>query len=155
MTPIALLTKSHTIQGALDRPSPYRFAKGPLPRLKERSTHSEPAFRKEPEQSSLFVPAKPDPEPAPAPQPIEESKPKIELAPPESAKKETKAGVWRLLLNRMLRKRRVDMGKSVQTELALERVSVIRNDLSDYDLEVRPKVVQKKAGEEKDAAFTR
>jgi hypothetical protein len=57
------------------------------------------------------------------------------------------SGLWRIAVSRIgnwLPRRKAASGlPSVQTELALAKVTVIRNDLSDDDLEV---VVGKKAG---------
>jgi hypothetical protein len=64
--------------------------------------------------------------------------------PPTPAAVEAKAGIWRLLLQRITFRRRVVKVRGVQTELALERVAVIRNDLSDADLEVIPRMDAKK-----------
>jgi hypothetical protein len=58
-------------------------------------------------------------------------------APMPTARRDSKAGIWRLLLERITGKRRVTKVTSVQTELALDRVAPLRNDLSDDDLEVR------------------
>jgi hypothetical protein len=64
-------------------------------------------------------------------------------APTPGAEK-AKAGMWQLLLRRITFRRRVVKVRGVQTELALERVSPIRNDLSDADLEVIPRMDAKK-----------
>jgi hypothetical protein len=52
-------------------------------------------------------------------------------------------GVWRLFLQKLMFRRPPVKVKSVQTELALDRVAVVRNDLSDDDLEVRPRKTAK------------
>jgi hypothetical protein len=57
-----------------------------------------------------------------------------------------KEDVWGVLLRRITFRRRAVKVRGVQTELALEKVSVIRNDLSDADLEVVPRMEAKKIG---------
>ena len=52
--------------------------------------------------------------------------------------------MWELLLRRMTFRRRMVKVRGVQTELALERVSPVRNDLSDADLEVIPRMDTRK-----------
>jgi hypothetical protein len=78
----------------------------------------------------------------PPPPPPLRQEPAIE--PPTPAATKAKAGIWRLLLQRITFRRRVVKVRGIQTELALERVAVIRNDLSDADLEVIPRMDAKK-----------
>jgi hypothetical protein len=159
MNPFRLLTKGSTIGGLRERPGAYKLLeKSGLPnfsapkRPAPTTPHSEPSSG----QRGLFRRLEPKPEktaladvdPAPKPQPTRTP------APVKEAKDQpTKSGLWSRLAaipagwTRQWipwRKALPFQSPAVQTELALDKVKVIRNDLSEDDLEVV--LIDKKAG---------
>ncbi len=160
MNPFRLLTKGSTIGGLKERPGAYKLLEksvfpdfsGPkraIPTL----PHAEPAttkpalFRRlqpKPEKPAL---AKLAPEPAPAPLPTPPAAPVPAKGLPE------RPGLWSRLpailagwkSQWMLRRQaRPFQSPAVQTELALDKVRVLRNDLCEDDLEVV--TIDKKTG---------
>jgi hypothetical protein len=172
MNPISLLTKGRTIGGLKERPGRYKLVgdsvfpkfsglKCPVPT----TTHP----KAQNNQTALFEQSKPTGKP-----PKEEGKPffakvpavakaatvngsKVEPVIPVKAspaqRQPTKPGFWRQLaeivpdwMQKMnpWRKATPFVIPTFQTELALEKIKVIRNDLSEDDLEVV--MIEKKAG---------
>ena len=144
MNPLKLLTKSHTFEDAKDRRGTYKFAEHGLPKF---ANVKGPAFAPEqtaePLQTALFeqpqrspavkaaVPPQRDSAPPPAPK--SSPNPFKEKSAPESvwrraARWGAKLFTWRPLP--------ANPAAIVQTELALEKVTVIRNDLNEDDLVV-------------------
>jgi hypothetical protein len=168
MNPLSLLTKGQTLKG-LGRPGRYKLSpqcalpnfQAPRRRMVAVPTVSTPPVA-EVKQASLFeqVPVAPEPavveapplaEQIPASQPVVSGSPFAVKAPklaapcgPSLWKRlvgGAKDGVQRLILGD---KRRPTPGTGVQTELALEKVRVMRSNLDEDDLEVV--LVQRKVG---------
>jgi hypothetical protein len=166
MNPLCLLTKGRTFKDMASRPGAYKLlANSALPNFskgKRRPAglpHSAPPT----DQTSLFEqPAKAVPaavveapkivvEPVEPPQPVISDSPFAEKA--KTCKKPCARDTWKRmvgfckgLIQRFVfgRKRRPVRGPTVQTELALEKVTVMRNDLNEDDLEVV--LVERKVG---------
>jgi hypothetical protein len=171
MNPLRLLTKGRTIRGLKERPGPYKLLeKSALPnfsgpkRTVPTTPHAEPSVG----QSALFEQSQPKPEtvaavhaaaepesapallPVLAPVPIPTPVPvKVQPSKPELWSR--LAGVANGWTRKWVPWRKAPPFQSspVQTELALEKVRVMRNDLSDDDLEVV--TMDKKAGTKKPA----
>jgi hypothetical protein len=144
LSPIKLLTRGGALRGSKDRPGVYRLAKNALPKFSAPSPFaSAPTLDPEPAQGALFAPAEPDPEadtelvtaPTPAPAPPPSPSPLHDSLKPAAPKA---ISPWRRWFGRWFTKPRQPRVVSVQTELALARVTVVRNDLSEDDLEVAP-----------------
>ncbi len=128
MNPLSLLTKGHTIRGLAEPHATYKLLdKSTLPNF------SAPENRKEEGKKKKEEPAPPAPASVavrPVPTPAKKSPPK--------------AGLWgrlasiggRWMARIPWRKASPFQGATVQTELGLDKVKVIRNDLSEDDLEV-------------------
>jgi hypothetical protein len=138
MNPLSLLTKGNTFRGFKDRSASYRLTnKGVVPNFSVGKNPPPTPSHPEPEvsQSTLFDQPQP-PATATAPQPP--------TLAPQPAGRQTVwnrlAGFCRGFLQRWAARRKGSpfQGRTVQTELGLERVKVIRNDLSEDDLEVVP-----------------
>jgi hypothetical protein len=169
MNPLCLLTKGRTFKDMADRPGAYKLlANSALPNFskgKRRPAelpHSAPPT----DQTSLFEqPAKAvqvavveAPKNVVAPVvPVEPTQPVVSQSPfAEKAKTYKKpcardtwkraVGFCKVLIQRFVfgRKGRLVRGLTVQTELALEKVTVMRNDLNEDDLEVV--LVERKVG---------
>jgi len=163
MNPFRLLTKGSTIGGLRERPGAYKLLEKSVlpnfagPKLKAPTTpHSESASR----QSSIFKRLQPKPERAapicvaPLPAPVPPASP----APVKAVKDlPAKPALWSRLAAIPAgwtrewipwRKAQPFQSPTVQTELALDKVKVIRNDLSEDDLEVV--TIEKKAGNKTD-----
>ena len=163
MNPLSLLTKGQTLKG-LGRPGRYKMTpQCALPNFQITRRHTLPVSPRvaAARQESLFEqpPVKAEP-PAPAP-PLAEL---VQLPPAvisgspfaEQAKpveKPRRPGFWRRAATAVKQriqglifgdKRRSHPGPNVQTELALEKVTVMRNNLDADDLEVV--LVQRKVG---------
>lgn|GEM_PF-5531023 len=87
----------------------------------------------------------------PAPTRVDRSAP----APEGPSASASRKSVWGLLLRKLTFCRPPVKVRTVQTELALERVAVVRNDLSDDDLEVRPSKAAKERNPFKTGAKSR
>ncbi|HEY3862456.1 MAG TPA: hypothetical protein VGO59_11250 [Verrucomicrobiae bacterium] len=166
MNPLSLLTKGRTIRGLKERPGPYKLltkstlpnfsgAKSPVPITSHPEVSQQALFEPkppapvEPKAESVPAPAPAAAQPAPAPVPVKEA--------PEKAQ-----GMGRLAdrMANWLRERTPWRGErpsrkpAVQTELALDKVKVIRNDLTQDDVEIiavdkiteKTKAAEKKAG---------
>ncbi len=136
MNPLSLLTKGRTIRGLKERPGAYKLleksilpnfstAKGSVPTI----SHSD-LFKEEARENSQ--PASAEPQPTEPPKPREPAKP----------------GSWSRLSGWVRQrmpgsKEQPFQSPAIQTELELDKVKVIRNDLSDDDLEVV--AIEKKA----------
>jgi hypothetical protein len=142
MNPMSLLTKGHTVRGLKERPGHYKLlGKNPVPKFCG---------------SKAAVPTTPhaDVEKAPLaltelPQPTVQSQvprlaPLAKLAPAKV--KPAKPSLWSRWVAKVtaLREKPAHPRATIQTELALDKVKVIRNDLNDQDLEVV--AMEKKAG---------
>ena len=143
MNPLSLLTKGRTIRGLKERPGAYKLleksilpnfsgAKSASPTISHEGLFKEEGRRKKEESRESTQPA------APEQQPNEAQTPAATDAPQEQPPKPGP-------LNRLASwaRQRLPLGKekpfqtpAVQTELALDKVKVIRNDLSEDDLEV-------------------
>jgi hypothetical protein len=156
MNPLRLLTKGRTIRGLKERPGAYKLLeRSVLPNFsgpkRPAPTPLQPQLAKA--QPALFEQPKPNPEttapvrltPVPAPVPAP--------APVLVKDEPSKPGLWSRLAGflagwtrQWIRWRNAPPFQSptVQTELALDKVRVIRNDLSEGDLEVV--MMEKKAG---------
>jgi hypothetical protein len=128
MNPLSLLTKGRTIRGLKERAGAYKFLeKSALPDFSHKGaipTTSHPAARDELCDALNPAAAPPDSKPGAS----------QSLALP-------KVGFWarlaRRIGNRFSSRRAGHAGApSVQTELALDKVTVVRNDLRDEDLEL-------------------
>jgi hypothetical protein len=138
MNPLSLLNKGHTFRGFKNHSGAYRLTtKGVVPNFSAIKNTSPTTPHPEPEvsQSTFFDQPKP-PVTAPAPQPPALAPQPVQRQP-----------VWNrvVVVCREFLLRWTASGKTspfqartVQTELALEKVTVIRNDLSEDDLEVIP-----------------
>ncbi len=91
---------------------------------------------------------------APAPVRVDRSAP-VSANESAAAMSASRESVWRLLLRKLTFRRPPVKVRTVQTELALERVAVVRNDLSDDDLEVRPRKAVKERNPFKAGAKSR
>ncbi|MGA2173607.1 MAG: hypothetical protein ABSH38_01355 [Verrucomicrobiota bacterium] len=155
MNPLSLLTKGHTFGGVKDRRGAYKLPAGNvLPHFagpkRPPPTTSRPA--PEPSQTALFEPPHPAVEAAVSPKRDDAAPtaPKVAVKPPED--RPSPEGIWRRAARwwkefLLRRKSPAGRARSVQTELALNKVTVVRNDLSEDDLEVV--TVEKSAGLEK------
>jgi hypothetical protein len=159
MNPLSLLTKGHTIRGLKERTGTYK--------LLDKSTL--------PDFSSPKRPAPTTPHPAPAPERPQPAllaepgpdgpKPGVQTEAPkaasvEQASRPAEGGnpaappIWKSAIQglariwkRLARRKAAPFGSpTVQTELALDKVTVIRNDLSEDDLEVVAAEKKTKAG---------
>lgn len=140
MNPLSLLTKGRTIRGFKDRSCAYRLTiRGVAPNFSAGKKTSPTPSHREPEvsQSTLFERPQP-PVAAPAIAPA----PKPPALAPQPVSRETPwnrlAGFCRGFLQRWTARRTASpfQGRTVQAELGLEKVKVVRNDLSEDDLEV-------------------
>jgi hypothetical protein len=140
MNPWSLLNKGHTIKGFKNRAGAYRLTnRGGVPNFSAGKNMSPTASHPERDASQTTLFDKPKP-PAAVPAP----------APPQPTLARQPVGgqlVWnrladlcRAFLQRWTATRKMSpfQGHTVQTELALERVRVVRNDLSEDDMEVIP-----------------
>jgi hypothetical protein len=138
MNPLNLLTKGHTIKGFKNRSGAYKLTTvGTVPSFSPPKpappTTTHPAA--EVSQSTLFD--KPKPIAAP---PL----PKPQVVVPPAIPRETAwnrlTALCRKLLDQWTVRAKASpfQRRTVQTELALDRVTVIRNDLSEDGLEVVP-----------------
>ena len=131
MNPLSLLTKGRTIRGLKERPGAYKLLeKSILPKF----TGAKSAFPTIPRQELL--PPPPEREQTEAQTPAQA--PAGKAAPKEQP---AKPGPWSRLAG--WARQRMPWSKdqpfqtpAIQTELALNKVKVIRNDLSEDDLEV-------------------
>jgi len=169
MNPLCLLTKGRTFKDMASRPGAYKLlANRALPKFTAGKrpptglSHSAPQTA----QTSLFEqPARAvkatvveaGKSVAPPAWPVEPSQPAVSQSPFAPAAKTSERacarGTWRRtvsfckgLVQRFVfgRKGRPAHGATVQTELALEKVTVMRNDLNEDDLEVV--LVERKVG---------
>jgi hypothetical protein len=168
MNPLSLLRKGRTIKGGKDRTT-YKLPKGgtPLPNFSANKPSASPTSshpQEEPKvmQAGLFENSAHQP-PTPAPvraatfAPMQKPDQAVEKAPAEIPAREPGPGfgmrfsAWLCNLpHRWFSKRKTSpfQSRTVQTELALEKVIVKRNDLSEEDLEIVP--IGKKAKEKSD-----
>jgi hypothetical protein len=152
MNPLRLLTKGRTIRGLKERPGAYKLLeKSVLPNFSgvKRSVptmpHAEPAIA----HTALFEQSQPKtetvapvsaalvPDPVPVPAPVATLTPaKVQQSKPELWNR--LAGIATGWTRQWIpwRKAPPFQSPTVQTELALEKIKVMRNDLSDDDLEV-------------------
>jgi hypothetical protein len=152
MNPFRLLTKGRTIRGLKERPGAYKLLeKSVLPKFsgpkrpalttsQPQATNGQPALFEQPQpkpETAAPVSVAPVSVPAPVPMKDQPSKP----------------GFWSRLAGIPAgwarqwipwRKAQPFQSPTVQTELGLDKVRVMRNDLSEDDLEVV--MVDKKAG---------
>jgi len=172
MNPLRLLTKGRTIRGLKERPGAYKLleksmlpnfsgAKRPAPttpqpqpaKAKSAILEQPPLkpMRLAPVPKVLVVPSAPAPAPKPAPVPASERAP----APVED--QPSKPGLWSRLAEipsgwtrqwNPWHKAPPFQSPTVQTELALDKVRVIRNDLCEDDLEVV--MLDKKTGRKRE-----
>jgi hypothetical protein len=148
MNPMSLLTKGRTIGGLKGRPGRYKLlcnsalpnfsaAKGAIPT----TTHAEP----EKAQAAFFE--QPKTVAADRTDGTKKEKPEVMAAVSavQAQEQPAKAGLWSYLaviptgwLHKWIPRRKTPPFPSaaVQTELVLEKVKVMRNDLSEDDLEV-------------------
>jgi hypothetical protein len=158
MNPLRLLTKGRTIRGLKERPGAYKLLEkcampnfsGPK-RLAPTTPHAEPAsppqafFEQSQPKREMPTPVTaaptPRPEPGPTATPAE-----VKIQPPKPELWSRLAGIAAGWTRQWIpwRKAPPFQSATVQTELALEKVRVMRNDLSDDDLEVV--AMDKKAG---------
>jgi hypothetical protein len=152
MNPFSLLTKGHTFQGIRDRRGAYKLpTRSALPSFAgpKGPSFAAPQPAPEPSQAALFEQAAPA-APAVVPPKSEAAVPAVPLAAIKpAAAPPAPDGLWRRAANWCKelvsrRKRPAARAGGVQTELALEKVTVVRNDLSEDDLEVV--TVARKAG---------
>jgi hypothetical protein len=160
MNPFRLLTKGSTIGGLKERPGAYKLLEksvfpnfsGPkraIPTL----PHPEPATTK----PALFRRLQPKPSKPPlakvTPEPVLAPLPTPTAAPAPVKDLPAKPGLWSRLPAilagwknqwKLRRKTRPFQSPAVQTELALDKVRVLRNDLCEDDLEVV--MIDKKTG---------
>ena len=142
MNPFRLLTKGRTIRGLRERPGAYKLLeRSALPkfsapkRLVSKAPHPEPAAA----QPAIVEQPQPKPEtpapvivpPVPTPAPAENQPSKPALWRRLAAIPASWTGSWI-----PWRKNPPVQSPTVQTELALEKVRVVRNDLCEDDLEV-------------------
>jgi hypothetical protein len=168
MNPLRLLTKGRTIRGLKERPGAYKLLeKSMLPNFSgaKRPAPTPPnpanaqsaileqpplkAMRPDPVPKVPAVPSVPAPAPKPAPVP-----PK---APAPANDQPSKPGLWSRLAEipsgwkrpwNPWHKAPPFQSPTVQTELALDKVRVIRNDLCEDDLEVV--MLDKKTGKKRE-----
>jgi hypothetical protein len=169
MNPLCLLTKGRTFKDMADRPGAYKLlAKSALPKFTAGKrppsglSNSAPQtvqttlFEQSPAAVKAAVVETRNNE-APPVGPVKPSQPDVSQSPfAKDAKTSEKArarGAWQRtvsfckgLVQRFVfgRKGRPVHGATVQTELALEKVTVMRNDLNEDDLEVV--LVERKVG---------
>ena len=145
MNPLSLLNKGHTIKGFKNRSGAYRLTTRVVPNFSAGRNMSPtlPHPDQEVSQSTLFDQPQP-PVVAHAPRPP---------APAVASQQVQYKSVWNRLvdvcrgfLRGWTAERKVSPfgGRTVQTELALEKVKVVRNDLSEDGLEVIPVVKKEK-----------
>jgi hypothetical protein len=142
MNPLSLLTKGRTIRGLKERPGHYKLSgKSAVPNFSE----PKPELFKEEGRSK-----KDEGRESMQPAPSEQQTPKAERPAPAGldgavAGEAPKQGRWSGLAKRLAGwarswlpwgKERPFQSAAVQTELALDKVKVVRNDLSQDDLEV-------------------
>ena len=165
MNPICLLTKGRTIKDMAERPAAYKLLAGMAApkfasgrRLPARPAHAAPPAA----QTSLFA-SSPAAEKAAVVETRKSAAPPVEAVnPPQPAVSKSlqnaqpdprgrgawsrTAGFCRSWAQRFVlgRKGRPAHGAAVQPELALEKVTVMRNDLNEDDLEVV--LVERKGG---------
>jgi hypothetical protein len=156
MNPLSLLTKGRTLKGGKDRAGAYKLPKeGAIPVFAPTKSHTSsfaaakedravaPAKAGAPleqkiSQSTLFTQSAQQP-PAHAPArdftraPAQAPKPVAHFPSPPGLWDRLSGPVRRWVANR---KASPFQGPTVQTELALDKVLVVRNDLSEDDLEV-------------------
>jgi hypothetical protein len=154
MNPLRLLTKGRTIRGLKERPGAYKLLeKSVLPNFSgpkrpvPTTPHPEPVNA----QAALFEQPQPKPE---TPVPVKVAPVPVPAPTAAPAKDQPlKPSLWSRLAGAVTgwtqqripwRKAPPFQSPSVQTELGLDKVRVIRNDLSDDDLEVV--TMNKKAG---------
>jgi len=165
MNPFRLLTKGSTIGGLKERPGAYKLLeKSVLPNFSgakraapPTTPHPEPAntqpafFKRLQAKAVKTVAARVVPAPGPAPTPT--PAPVTASVPAQSKDTPTKPALWSRLAaiptgwkGQWIPWRKAQPFKSatVQTELALDKVRVIRNDLCEDDLEVV--MIDKKTG---------
>jgi hypothetical protein len=154
MNPFRLLTKGRTIRGFRECAGAYKLLeksglpnfsgpKHPAPKTPHREhANAQPTLVEQP-QPKLETPARVSVAPVPAPVPT----------PAPVKNQPSKPGLWSRLAAMPAgwtrqwipwRKARPFPSPTVQTELALDKVRVMRNDLSEDDLEVV--IIDKKAG---------
>jgi hypothetical protein len=142
MNPLSLLTKGRTIRGFKDRSCVYRLTLiGAAPNFSTGRNKSPISAHPEPQvsQSTLFDQPQP-PATAPAPVPA----PRSPAQAPQPVSRTTAWSRLTLFCAELLQRWTASSkaspfhGRTVQTELVLEKVKVKRNDLSEDDLEVVP-----------------
>jgi hypothetical protein len=168
MNPLCLLTKGRTFKDMADRPGAYKLLAGstlpkfmaskrpasrwshPVPQTAQASLFEQPAKEvKAPVVAPPVEPVKPS-EPAVLPGPFAQAAIKDE----KISEKPCATGTWKRMVSfckesvqRFVYGRKrgaVHGGLTVQTELALEKVTVMRNNLNEDDLEVV--LVERKVG---------
>lgn len=142
MNPLSLLNKGQTVKGFKDRSCTYRLTtKGFAPNFSSAKNPPPTVSHREPEasQATLFDQGK---SPAVAPPVAPAPKPPVRAPQPVSCPTPWNrlAGFCRHFLGRWTAHRKASpfQGPIVQTELALDKVTVVRNELLDDDLEVVP-----------------
>jgi hypothetical protein len=171
MNPFRLLTKGSTIGGLKERPGAYKLLEKSVlpnfagPKLKAPTLpHLEPAgtqsafFRRLQRKAEKPAALDVGPAPASAPSPTPTQAPSPPAAPAAPAQElSTRPGMWSRLACMAgnwkrqwsaWRKPQPFQSPSIQTELALDKVRVIRNDLCEDDLEVV--MIDKKTGNKTD-----
>ena len=144
MNPWSLLNKGHTIKGFKSRAGAYRLTnRGGVPNFSAGRNSSPTVSHPEREvlQSTLFdKPTPPTAAPAPVPAPTRPTAPIANQIIGIQPFRDRLADFLHGFLQRWTARRKMSpfQGHTVQTELALEKVRVVRNDLSDDDLEVIP-----------------
>ncbi len=155
MNPFRLLTKGSTIGGLKERPGAYKLlAKTALPNFSgtkrptpPTTSHPEPAktkpaiFKRLQAKAQRPVAARVVPVPAPVPMPATAPvsiRPPAQDMPPKPALWSRLAAIPTGWARQWIpwRKAQPFQSPTVQTELALDKVRVIRNDLNEDDLEV-------------------
>jgi hypothetical protein len=146
MNPLSLLTKGRTILGLRERPDTYKMLEESV--LPNFSAPKHPHFRPSQPEPANPQPALAEKPQAEAPAPV--SKTAAPMTAPAAAPAPAKVpvpakpGPWRRLWGKtagwarkwMPWRKAATPGATVQTELALNKVKVLRNDLSEDDLEV-------------------
>jgi hypothetical protein len=154
MNPLSLLTKGRTLKGGKDRAGAYKLPKGSAVPIFSHSSSfaaakedravasakagaSKPPVASAPKQELFTQSAQQPPAHAPARDftraPAQAPKPVAHFPSPPGLWDRLSGPVRRWVANR---KASPFQGPTVQTELALDKVLVVRNDLSEDDLEV-------------------
>ncbi len=154
MNPLCLLNKGRTFKDTAERPGAYKLlAQSTLPKFTAgRRPRSAPEVKTPfiealKPAAPLIEPAKPaqPAQPALSPSPFApEAKPAIKACADSTWKRTVRFCKGLILRFVFGRKGRPVHGMTVQTELALEKVKVLQNDLNEDDLEVV--LVERKVG---------